>query len=250
MQTQHNCVFQSLLHIDVLVLTTLLHPTTPIRTILATSAAAVLATIAASEASHWDSMSCSLHQHHSTCLLNRRLANICLQPSRACMPCTDSRRSSPQGCSQYRVSSSNSSSSSSSIQCSAISRVKRCCTLEAAAAAREQQAEQAQQEPLAQLLTCRRCFQRFSSASNSAGACSFHPAMYTGGEVAKVRGSRKMGAGHGELVQLSTGARPGGACACACVCVGGGGGHQNWPHWQLPEPQQAYQGGGEGGMLQ
>ena len=96
--------------------------------------------------------------------------------------------------------------------------------------------------------------------------------------MAKVRGSRKMGAGHGELVQLSTGARPGGACACACVCVGvrgagggvwGVGGVAGWggggwwvggggggaarrprPHWQLPEPQQAYQGGGEGGMLQ
>lgn len=50
-----------------------------------------------------------------------------------------------------------------------------------------QQHEQPQHAPRpVQLLTCRRCFQRFSSAENSAHACSFHPAMYTGGEVAKV----------------------------------------------------------------
>jgi hypothetical protein len=48
------------------------------------------------------------------------------------------------------------------------------------------------------MLTCRRCFQRFSSAANSSRACSFHPALYTGGEVAKVS---KQGAG--EKILLS-----------------------------------------------
>jgi hypothetical protein len=51
-----------------------------------------------------------------------------------------------------------------------------------------QQRQQQQQRPAVQVqqLTCRRCFQQFSSAENSSRACSYHPAMYTGGEVAKV----------------------------------------------------------------
>jgi len=43
------------------------------------------------------------------------------------------------------------------------------------------------QQRSAQTMTCRRCYQRFSTADNSSTSCSFHPAMYTGGEVAKVR---------------------------------------------------------------
>jgi hypothetical protein len=48
--------------------------------------------------------------------------------------------------------------------------------------------QQQQQQPAVhvQQLTCRRCFQRFSSAENTSRACSYHPALYTGGEVAKV----------------------------------------------------------------
>lgn len=37
-----------------------------------------------------------------------------------------------------------------------------------------------------QQVTCRRCLQRFSVTENSPTACYYHPAMYTGGEVAKV----------------------------------------------------------------
>jgi hypothetical protein len=37
------------------------------------------------------------------------------------------------------------------------------------------------------LKTCRRCKQRFSEATNSQEACRYHPALYSGGEVAKVR---------------------------------------------------------------
>lgn len=60
------------------------------------------------------------------------------------------------------------------------------CRLRAAAGGHtEQAAENPQLQQ--QQLTCRRCFQRFSSTANSAQACRFHPAMFTGGEVAKVR---------------------------------------------------------------
>jgi hypothetical protein len=53
-----------------------------------------------------------------------------------------------------------------------------------------------------QMLTCRRCFQRFSSAANSSSACSFHPAMYTGGEVAKVSARAHF---HGGTTQSAVG---------------------------------------------
>lgn len=48
--------------------------------------------------------------------------------------------------------------------------------------------QQQQQQPPQQQLTCRRCYQRFDTAANTRSSCRFHPAMYTGGEVAKVRG--------------------------------------------------------------
>jgi hypothetical protein len=35
-------------------------------------------------------------------------------------------------------------------------------------------------------LTCRRCKCEFLEGANARGACRFHPAIYTGGEVAKV----------------------------------------------------------------
>lgn len=38
------------------------------------------------------------------------------------------------------------------------------------------------------LITCRRCKQRFNEASNSRDACRYHPALYSGGEVAKAIG--------------------------------------------------------------
>ncbi|KAF6259118.1 hypothetical protein COO60DRAFT_1044090 [Scenedesmus sp. NREL 46B-D3] len=38
------------------------------------------------------------------------------------------------------------------------------------------------------LVTCRRCKQRFSEASNTKDACRYHPALYSGGEVAKAIG--------------------------------------------------------------
>jgi hypothetical protein len=50
-----------------------------------------------------------------------------------------------------------------------------------------QQQQQQQQPPPPQHLTCRRCFQRFSAHANSSCSCRFHPALFTGGEVAKVR---------------------------------------------------------------
>lgn len=39
-----------------------------------------------------------------------------------------------------------------------------------------------------QLLTCRRCRERFEAGANSRGACRYHPALFTGGEVAKAIG--------------------------------------------------------------
>jgi hypothetical protein len=53
----------------------------------------------------------------------------------------------------------------------------------------DQQPEQQQQQQLEQprqLLTCKRCRQRFDSSSNCGASCRCHPAMYSGGEVAKV----------------------------------------------------------------
>eukprot|EP00882_Tetradesmus_deserticola_P013442 GHRQ01014274.1.p1 GENE.GHRQ01014274.1~~GHRQ01014274.1.p1 ORF type:complete len:160 (+),score=30.09 GHRQ01014274.1:220-699(+) len=38
------------------------------------------------------------------------------------------------------------------------------------------------------LVTCRRCKQRFSEASNNKDECRHHPALYSGGEVAKAIG--------------------------------------------------------------
>ena len=39
--------------------------------------------------------------------------------------------------------------------------------------------------------TCRRCKGEFTEAGNSRTACRFHPCIYTGGEVAKVRRRRR-----------------------------------------------------------
>eukprot|EP00955_Chlamydomonas_euryale_P064477 358989-Chlamydomonas_euryale.AAC.6 len=38
------------------------------------------------------------------------------------------------------------------------------------------------------LITCRRCKQRFVADSNASTSCQYHPAIYTGGEVAKAMG--------------------------------------------------------------
>eukprot|EP00878_Enallax_costatus_P022252 GHUV01023596.1.p2 GENE.GHUV01023596.1~~GHUV01023596.1.p2 ORF type:complete len:157 (+),score=39.81 GHUV01023596.1:360-830(+) len=38
------------------------------------------------------------------------------------------------------------------------------------------------------LMTCKRCKQRFVAAENTACSCKFHPALYSGGEVAKAIG--------------------------------------------------------------
>jgi hypothetical protein len=40
----------------------------------------------------------------------------------------------------------------------------------------------------ARVFTCRHCRQEFSEGDNGPSACQYHPCIYTGGEVAKVRG--------------------------------------------------------------
>lgn len=40
--------------------------------------------------------------------------------------------------------------------------------------------------PTAAMMTCKRCKQRFSAEQNTKTSCSYHPALYSGGEVAKV----------------------------------------------------------------
>lgn len=37
-----------------------------------------------------------------------------------------------------------------------------------------------------QMVTCKRCRQRFNPSDNTSSSCRYHPALYSGGEVAKV----------------------------------------------------------------
>lgn len=45
-----------------------------------------------------------------------------------------------------------------------------------------------QPAPTTALRTCRRCHARFDPAANTPTSCRFHPAIYTGGEIAKATG--------------------------------------------------------------
>lgn len=55
------------------------------------------------------------------------------------------------------------------------------------------------------LFTCRRCLQRVSAASNHAAACRYHPALYSGGEVAKAIGFVRASADPQDQLEAVTG---------------------------------------------
>jgi hypothetical protein len=56
-----------------------------------------------------------------------------------------------------------------------------------AAASPEAQQQPQQPERKASMRTCRRCKQQFDPAANGPHSCRYHSALWTGGEVSKVR---------------------------------------------------------------